>query len=163
MVACGLDCASARPASSSSTESAGMSVSHSISVGRAPNRFTTPSNNAHTASADATAVVVDQDRLAIGIVHGVAGQVILRDGVARQRQPVHSIERKLVRRDMDVVGVEQQATAAAACQLRQELRFGHRRMREAEIAGRIFHRDLPAQSVLQPIDVAHHDVERFPV
>ena len=152
---------SARAASSSSTASGGTSVSHSISVGRRPKRCTTSANSAHTPSLTQRAVIVDQDGLAVGVVHGMTGEMVLGDGLTRQVQPVARIEAQIVRRHGDVVHVEQQAAAAQPDELAQELGFAQRRLRETQVAGRVLDRYLPAQRLLQALHVAHDDGERL--
>ena len=152
---------SARAASSSSTASGGMSVSHSISVGRRPKRCTTSVNSAHTPSLTRRTVIVDQDGLAVGVVHGMTGEMVLGDGLTRQVQPVARIEAQIVRRHGDVVHVEQQAAAAQPDELAQELGFAQRRLRETQVAGRVLDRYLPAQRLLQALHVAHDDGERL--
>src|ERR1044071_4661139 len=48
------------------------------------------------ALADTAAVIVDQDGLAVGIVHGVAREVILADRLARYAEPVARLEPEIV-------------------------------------------------------------------
>ena len=106
-------------------------------------------------------VIVDQDGLAVGVVHGMAGEMVLGDRLARQVQPAARIEAQIVRRHGDVVHVEQQAAAAPPDELAQELGFAQRRLRETQVAGRVLDRYLPAQRLLQALHVAHDDGERL--
>ena len=61
----------------------------------------------------------------------------------------------------DVVDVEQQAAAAPPHQLGEKFRLREGRMAKAQIARRVLDRDLPAQSLLKPPDIANDDVERL--
>ena len=105
-------------------------------------------------------MIVDEDRLAIGVVHRVASEMIFADRRRRQvPEPRLGIEPQIVRRDDDVVGIKQQAAAGPAGEFGHELGFGKCRIGERQVAGRIFDKHLPAQTVLQPFDIARDHLQ----
>src|SRR6185369_26874 len=75
---------------------------------------------------DARAVVVDQDRAAVRVVRGVAGQMNLAD-----RAGLHGIEVfagilvEVAGAHVDVVDVQQNAASGPATELEEELGFGN--------------------------------------
>ena len=111
---------------------------------------------------DRTAVVVDEDGVAVGIVDGVTGEVDLTDDGLRQRGEIaERIEADVLLAHVEIVDVAQHATARAPRQLGQEDRLGNRRVRESKIAGRILDQDLPSEPLLRAIDVLDHRRERL--
>jgi hypothetical protein len=85
------------------------------------------------------AVAVDQERCAGGVdILGETGEVDLAYRVQRQRgQVLARVAAVVGAGDMDVIHVEQQAAAAAAHHLADELRLVHRRGGELDVGGRV--------------------------
>src|SRR5881296_548216 len=104
---------------------------------------------------DRRAVIVDQDRPAVGVVRRVAGQMNLADRSAGHRVQIR--ERILVEvaaAHVDVVDVQQDAAPGPAAKLAEELGLGDRRVAEPEVARRVLDQDRPAESLLNLLDPA---------
>ncbi len=91
-------------------------MSRSISVATGPIRSSTCRYKRPDGLIDRRAVIVDQQAVTEAVaIFGKPGQMNLTDGVQRQRIEVRQrIALMVDARDVDVVDVEQQATAAAA-------------------------------------------------
>ncbi len=108
-------------ASSSSTSSGGIDVSHSMSVGHRTEPATRPLVQMPDPLHDAGAMVVDQ-QFSGG---GMAGQVNLADGFLGDfEQRLFGIETVVDRIDEHIVDVEQDAAAAALREFGKESELG---------------------------------------
>ena len=100
------------------------------------------------------AVVVDQDRSPVGVVHGMAGKMDFRDrGPVEGVEPCRRVAAQIGARDIDVVDVAEQAAARAARQRVEKLRLGHRRAAKPQIARGILDEQPASQAILRAGDV----------
>src|SRR5262249_59654011 len=95
------------------------------------------------------AMIVDQDGQAVGLVHGVSGEVDLAHGPGGQRVQVRlGVEPDVPRAHVDVVDIAQEPASRAANELAEELRLGNARVTEPEITRRVFHAEAGAEPPL---------------
>jgi hypothetical protein len=107
-------------------------------------------------------VIVDEEFLTLSAHARMTGEMILADGVARQGQQIPRRVLVAIRAaDMDVIHVTEQRAAGLADKQSEEFGFGNGRMAEAQIARRIFKQDLPAQHVLDDVDIGGDDAKRL--
>src|SRR5689334_11457799 len=71
------------------------------------------------------------------------------------------IESEILRGDIDIVDVEQEAAAGASGDLAQEFGLCHGRAGKADIRGEVFNEDAPSERLLCLLDIAADDGKRF--
>jgi hypothetical protein len=107
-------------------------------------------------------MIVDQQRGAVVVAVGrVAAKVNLADMLDGEGVDVGArIEMMIDGADVDIVAVEQQATARAPRQLAQEVHLRHLVGRESDVSRRVLDENASPERFLQLIDVARNMRQR---
>ena len=130
----------------SSSKAAGC-ASRSISVGRAPCALDEALDTGARPPARRRVVRVDQQRAPSAGSRAVAGEMDLADRVGRKAvEPGGGVEAEVVRRDVDVVDVEQQAAAGAPGELGEEVDLVPVVPVDAQVVRRVLDRDAAARA-----------------
>ena len=105
---------------------------------------------------------IDQQPSVIIVHDGVTGEMDLLNKCGGHGGDIGvRIEAVILRADVDIVDVEQDAAAAALCNGDEKIPFAHRRIDELQIARYILDENLPLQAILHAADARSRLLQRF--
>ena len=149
-------------ASALSTGHAGISLSHSMSVGIGPLAADDDFKELPDRVGDRPVVAVDEQKIALVVgLLGVSRQVDFANVFDREiGQVVEGRVAVVGGGHEDIVDVEQQATSGAVHERADEVGFAHRRFREDHVGRWVLEKDRPADRLLHLLDMAGDTGER---